>query len=751
MIGVLALDHLLDLFHSTSLFQMALCVGLALLAIGLVVLIYTRWGQTYPLCKSMALSVLAHLLLIGFSTVVLVAPSSPFFQDEVINVSLSDKSPAVRRGDGPVGSGPMGPAKQGELARHFKAKPWEAFGQQSRLPQTKTEMARVEPANPRAVQRLSGTQESGLPGAPSLDKLPLAQTPQPQPAPLPGAEKTPGSKADKPGSGTQAAAPIQAPAAQRREAAQPGVPGGAQVARQSAPESASSAPVRKTQTGVDKKLLERTVAVPRLDDIPVGTEPGQTLPSSVGQAAGAGRLRPVEPVIPGIPAAGGQAAGMPGEQGTGGMATGGLAGAAGSRTSQGPASAGMGHLRPPSIASSGNTSGQGGTAMEPGGGAGGIGPPQLPGRPFGRPDARLPETYRLRTAPDRVHLAERHGATPETEAAVQAALKWFSSAQSQDGRWNPKQFGAGRETKVADQDRYGAGATADTGLTGLATLAFLAAGNTHNEGPHQTTTRRALEFLLRAQAADGNLAGDAAVYEFMYCHGIAAIALSEAYGMTKDVRLREPVRRAIAYTIAAQDPSGGGWRYRNQEAGDTSQLGWQLMALRSAELAGIAVPNDTWKGVERFLKSVSSGTYRGLASYRPNEQVSRTMTAEALMCRQFLGLPAESATAREAGNYLLGQLPGESRHDAYYWYYGTLAMYELGGVHWQRWNDAMKNTLPGLQVKTGDLAGTWNPDDLWGAYGGRIYSTALATLCLEIYYRYLPLTTAATTPERPSK
>lgn len=750
MIGFSAIDRLLDLFNSASLFQIALWAGLALLAIGIVVLLYTRWGQKYPLCKSMALSVLAHALLLGFWTMLLVAPSSALFLEEVINVSLSEKSPAIRRGDGPVGSGPAGPAKQGELSRHFQAKPWEAFGQESRLPQTKPEMARVEPVDPRAVERRSSTPESGLPGAPSLEKLPLAQAPQPQPAPLPSADKAPGTKAEKPGAGSQAAAPIQVPAAQRRAAAQPGVPAGAEVARQSAPEGASSAPVRTTQAGVDKKLLERTVAVPRLDDIPVGTEPDKALPASMGQAAGAGRLRPVEPVSASAPGTGGQAAGMPGAGGAGGVGVAGAAGTAGSGASQGPAAAGMGHLRPPSIASSGNPTGQGGTGMEPGGGAGGVGPPQLPGRPFGRPDARLPDAYRLRTAPDRVHLAERHGATPETEAAVQAALKWFSSTQSPEGRWNPKQFGAGRETKVATHDRYGAGATADTGLTGLATLTFLAAGNTHLEGPHQTTTRRALEFLLRAQAADGNLAGDAAVYEFMYCHGIAAIALSEAYGMTKDTRLREPVRRAIAYSIAAQDPSGGGWRYRSQEAGDTSQLGWQVMALTSAELAGIAVPNDTWKGVERFLKSVSSGRHGGLASYRPNEEVSRTMTAEALMCRQFLGLPAESPIAREAGNYLLGQLPGEHRPDAYYWYYGTLAMYEMGGVHWQRWNDAMKNTLPGLQVKTGDLAGSWNPDDLWGAYGGRIYSTALATLCLEIYYRYLPLTAAAS-QERSSK
>ena len=95
---------------------------------------------------------------------------------------------------------------------------------------------------------------------------------------------------------------------------------------------------------------------------------------------------------------------------------------------------------------------------------------------------------------------------------------------------------------------------------------------------------------MQTQAADGNLGGHAATFEFMYCHGMAACALSEAYGMTHDARLREPVRRAVDYTLRAQDPVGGGWRYKPGDAGDTSQLGWQMMTLKSAELAGIPIP-----------------------------------------------------------------------------------------------------------------------------------------------------------------
>jgi len=292
---------------------------------------------------------------------------------------------------------------------------------------------------------------------------------------------------------------------------------------------------------------------------------------------------------------------------------------------------------------------------------------------------------------------------------------------------------------VQGRDRLSAGSRADTAVTGLTLLAFLASGHTHLDGHYREEVRRGLEYLLRTQAADGNLAGDAAVYEFMYCHGMATCALSEAYGMTRDTRLREPVRRALAYAINAQDPVGGGWRYRPGDAGDTSQLGWQLMALKSGELAGFPIPDKTRQGIVRYLQSVASGEHGGRASYRPGEQTTRTMTAEALVCRQFLGLPPEHPAESEAGAYLLGELPGEGLFNLYYWYYATLGMYQLQGDAWQRCIDALRTAVARRQVKVGALAGSWDTDYLWGGYGGRLYTTALATLTIEVYYRFLPL------------
>ena len=230
-------------------------------------------------------------------------------------------------------------------------------------------------------------------------------------------------------------------------------------------------------------------------------------------------------------------------------------------------------------------------------------------------------------------------------------------------------------------------------MTGLALLAFLASGHTHLDGPYREDIRRGLEYLMQIQAPDGNLGGQAATFEFMYCHAMAACALSEAYGMTHDSRLREPVRRAVGYTVRAQDPIGGGWRYKPGDAGDTSQLGWQLMTLKSAELAGIPIPDTTRQGVIRYLQSVSSGTYGGRASYRPGEQPSRSMTAESLFCWQLLGLPRQHPAGNEAADYLLEELPGEGTYNLYYWYYATLSMYQLQDAHWQRWNEALRTAV----------------------------------------------------------
>jgi outer membrane biosynthesis protein TonB len=356
--------------------------------------------------------------------------------------------------------------------------------------------------------------------------------------------------------------------------------------------------------------------------------------------------------------------------------------------------------------------------------------------------------YSLRTGPGRLGLVEQQGGSGQTEAAVAAALRWLAAAQSRDGRWDADEFGAGQEQMVLGQNRGGAGRGADTGVSALALLAFMGAGYSHQHGEYQETVRSGLDFLLRSQAADGSLFGDATLYAQMYCHSMATFALAEAQAMTGDRRLEPAVTKAVHFCLAAQHPASGGWRYRPGDSGDTSQLGWQLMALASARQAGIHVPAQTWTLIDRFLQSVRRGNYGGLASYRPDSPASTSMTAEALYCRlllgELVGERIDESAAQEASAQLLAELPDAGRINLYYWYYATLALHhrhprdEHSAADWNAWNDALTATLVSTQVSSGKGAGSWETNTLWGGYGGRVYTTAMAAMCLEVYYRYAP-------------
>jgi hypothetical protein len=141
--------------------------------------------------------------------------------------------------------------------------------------------------------------------------------------------------------------------------------------------------------------------------------------------------------------------------------------------------------------------------------------------------------------------------------------------------------------------------------------------------------------------------------------------------------------------------------------------------------------------MQRFLTALSSGRHGGLASYRPREDVSPTMTAEALACRYFLNAAGDEPTVDEAANYLVENRPERGKMNLYYWYYGSLAMHQVQGEGWKQWNEALQLRLLPAQRQDGRFIGTWDPaSDLWGGYGGRVYTTAMGALCLQSYYRF---------------
>jgi len=676
--------------------------GVAIVIVALIVLMRTRWGQSRPLQKCAALSLLVHLLLAYVAATVQVVQSvaGPPGGDAV-KISSIDRF---------VEGGNESPDVEGDESRDVddrsatspRIAPWEGTAASDAMQSIDPLLDRQASEAQLAVERTTGNADAQLPGDIAPAAMPPLETPLPAPTALPQAELGPPTKV------AEATPVIDAPAAERQEAIDP------LVTHDLAPAPVAEAPAAtppspdRTLGEMPAELLASPAALPALSEFSHMPTPQESLADLVNVPT-----RSASEVSSGA-------------QGVGDGAS-------------EPAIAG---LKPVDLPNG---------SMAPAGSPLGTpsGESRLVAIRRGAAEGQPTEAYEHRLGPERARTGAQHGATPESEAAVSAALVWLSSHQNADGAWDPAQHGGGRETRTLGHDRQNAGAGADTGVTGLALLAFLGAGHTHQSGDYPDTVRRGLSYLRRIQASNGSFAGRAKTYAAMYCHGMALLAMAEAYGMTGDPELGEAMRQGVQYTLSAQHPTNGGWRYRAGDLGDTSQLGWQLMALKSAELAGLPMPDLTRERMFRFLRGVTFGDHGGLACYRPGERASRTMTAEVLVCRQFLGSAPEHRAGDEAAAFIVQELPGQGQTNLYYWYYATLGLYQRQGSEWQRWDAAMQTTLVRNQQTEGDLAGSWDPSDVWGGYGGRPYTTALGALCLEVYYRYLPLYSHTAKREEP--
>jgi len=346
-------------------------------------------------------------------------------------------------------------------------------------------------------------------------------------------------------------------------------------------------------------------------------------------------------------------------------------------------------------------------------------------------DLRSPEALMPRSFEQRQERIEKLGGSPQSERAVARALAFLQRTQESDGRWTlfTKQHGGRREPYKHD-----------AALTGLATLCFLGADHKPtDQGLYSQTVAKAIDYLLARQKADGDLRGGGDMYD----HAIAAIAVTEAAIMTRDQRYREAAEKAIRFVETAQNPKTGGWRYLPRQAdSDTSVLGWQVMALRSGKTLGVKLDPQVWNAATESLKSVSGGRTGILAGYQGAREPTPTMSAEAALCRVLLEVPISPAQLQELGEYLLrDHLPRSKKDKAnyYFWYYGSLSLMHLQGETWTKWNAAMRDHLITTQRAGGDMEGSWEPDCRWAGAGGRVYTTALATLTLEVYYRFLPM------------
>ncbi len=337
----------------------------------------------------------------------------------------------------------------------------------------------------------------------------------------------------------------------------------------------------------------------------------------------------------------------------------------------------------------------------------------------------------------RKQVVAREGGTSATEAAVARGLEWLARHQEPAGHWSLHKFNKHPGCTCQNPGQ----SITDAGATALALLPFLGAGQTHIAGMYKDEVRAGLDFLLDNQAPDGDLSTGARGNTRLYTHGQAAIVLCEAYMMSGDQRLKQPAQNAITFIIAAQHHQGG-WRYNPGQPGDTSVVGWQIMALQSARAAGLQVPNSVLLKANQFLNSVQHSNQ--LYAYQPGWSPSHVMTAEAILCRYYLGHGRNASTIDTGINYLVeNYLPPKDPKDGevnfYYLYYGTQVMHHYGGPKWDLWNDQMRELLISTQHSNGHRRGSWTPKENHDRQGGRLYATAMAICCLEVYYRHLPI------------
>lgn len=328
---------------------------------------------------------------------------------------------------------------------------------------------------------------------------------------------------------------------------------------------------------------------------------------------------------------------------------------------------------------------------------------------------------------------EALGGSEGTEKAIGAALDWLVRNQESDGRWDSRKHGA-----TGDFDTAGAGA---------ALLCFYGWGLSHTDGgKYQPNIKKALDWLVAQQTETGELSGGATGSGRMYSHGIAAMALCEAYGITKDPKLKAPAEKAIALILASQSPSKGGWRYSPVGANgvpspdsDTSVTGWQYMALHSAKMADIDVPQAAFDLAGKWFDHAGGGRHGGIYGYNGPGRTTPALVATGMFCRQLDLVQPSDPRMQESAERLKMSPMNVRTPDFYHVYYATLALYQHQGPVWLEWNEKLKETLPLIQRKGGAEGGSWDPHGPHIAPGGRVISTTFATLSLEVYYRLLPM------------
>ena len=313
-------------------------------------------------------------------------------------------------------------------------------------------------------------------------------------------------------------------------------------------------------------------------------------------------------------------------------------------------------------------------------------------------------------APAAVEIADE--LTPEVRLAVQKGLRWLAEQQGPDGS-----YGSG--------GHYGR----HVGITGLAGLAFMAGGHVPGRGQYGDAVDGCLRFVLASGSESGLLAADTS-HGPMYGHGFAALFLAEVYGMTRRAEIRESLRKAIRLIVVTQNDQGG-WRYQPVRAdADISVTITQIMALRAARNAGIAVPKSTIDRAVKYVKD-SQNPDGGFRYMLDSGSSAFARSAAGVAALQYAGIYDAEEIDRGI-EYLLAYLPGKGENVSHYFYghyYAVQAMFLRGGDAWRTWWPAVRDELLDRQAE----------DGYWRGQAGNEYGSAMALIVLQVPNRLLPI------------
>ena len=372
----------------------------------------------------------------------------------------------------------------------------------------------------------------------------------------------------------------------------------------------------------------------------------------------------------------------------------------------------------------------------------------------------------------------RYGANKASDNAVERSLRWFKRHQSPNGSWESDTYYQNcTEGIKCEPGKLHDASDANVAMTGYAVLCFLGFGQDHKmPGRYRSSIKNGIAWLLSVQSNDGYFG------RRNYEHSIAVMALAEAYAMTGDPDLRAAVQKGVDQILAHQNQDsvagpdgyvgGLGWDYNKpNDRNDSSVTGWNVMALKSAFAGGLNVGRGM-DGAKCWLVRHWQVSNSSIAPQRAGDKQmwkdAKDITAYdksrffytwhhrddkldgdsgresiGLACAVFLGhMKGDPLVESLANTVSETQLPKAFPTNAYYLYYNTLGVFQLGGERWKTWNATVRDLLVHAQCQTNDCrdgSWDWQGGGFHGSDLGRVLTTAYNTLSLEVYYRYKQL------------